>query len=148
MLQVSMPTPIIFLNCWSLVAWRQSAWVLHSAKISVLNWQQRLFKLLISVPLVKSHKLLNFPSSHKHNCLAFPKVPSHMQACRRSLHLSRYFILGILPMQGNLICKCSKLETIMTTLGGMTLVVDCFNQVRSQWMYAWVEGLSAGVILC
>ncbi len=60
MLQVSMPMPIIFLNCCSSVAWGQSAWVLHPAKILVLNWPQSLFKLLIFVPLVKSPKLLKF----------------------------------------------------------------------------------------
>ncbi len=78
-LQVSMPMPIIFLNCCSLVAWRQSAWVLHPAKMLVLNCWQSLLKLLILMSLVKIPKLC------KHNCLAFPKVPSHMQARRRSL---------------------------------------------------------------
>ncbi len=59
-LLVSIPTPITFLNCCSSVAWRQSAWVLHPAKISVLNWRQSLFNWLIFVPFVKIPRLLKF----------------------------------------------------------------------------------------
>ncbi len=59
-LLVSIPTPITFLNCCSLVVWRQSAWVFHPAKISVLNWRQSLFNWLIFVPFVKIPKLSKF----------------------------------------------------------------------------------------
>ncbi len=60
MLQVSIPTSIIFQNCCSLVAWCQFACVLQPAKISVLNLRHSLFKALILTLFVKKPRLLKF----------------------------------------------------------------------------------------
>ncbi len=144
-----MPTAIIFLNCCSSVAWRQSAWVSHPAKILMLNWRQSLFKLLIFVPLVK--KSLTIKIFHHHvNTIVwlFPRYHSIRRLAEEVFNLSRYLILGMLLVQGNLICGCSELGTIITILGGTTLLVDRCNQLRSGCTYACTEGLSAGVKLC
>ncbi len=60
MLLVSIPMPIIFQNCCSLVAWHQSACVLQPANKSVLNLQQSLFKALIFTPFVNTPRLVKF----------------------------------------------------------------------------------------
>ncbi len=113
-LLVSIPTTITFLNCCSLEAWCQSAWVLQPARISVLNWRQILFKLLIFVPFVKTPKLLkNFHDDSNAVvgfCTGCPSIILHLWEV--SYLLWDLKLCGLF-MLCNLICRSSKVDLLL-----------------------------------
>ncbi len=97
-LLVSIPTPITFLNSHSPVAWRQSAWVLQPAKISVLNWWQSLFNWLIFVPFVKIPKLWICPIITVTQLSTFPYVGSCFKVRKDNISslVAEYLVRGFM----------------------------------------------------
>ncbi len=137
-----------FLNCCSSEAWRQSAWVLHPARILVLNCRQSLFKLLILVPFVKIPKLLKFSIMTQIQLSGFSWGGCPYPCIRKKIpNLLWDLSLGCLLVLCDLKCWYSKFGPIIPDLGGTAFIIDHQDELRSRWVGAFSEWAGAGIKL-